>query len=318
MAAAAPAVAPVAAAAVAPVAVAEAAPAQQTMGGGALTGSLIGQYFANKEALLVKQTMRGCIQECFGCEAKSEFHISDFSLEHLDFGWMATVKDTTYEKFPNELYALENSSFFMRCCFRDGRNFDMEVATFNKSSEKGDGGTPLIRYSKPCGFPVMCTIGGYPGCEEYQVTFPCCCKLPNMDALAPDGAVMSNSRYTCDMCLNVPKLMYSEGGKDIYKLRPPVCCGGCCIKCTCKKGGCNLPFYFWDPETGERIGGESEDEHQHPQILKVWSGLKKECCSTADTFAVFYPKGCTPERKAGILGMTFLIDFVVFERQGEK
>jgi hypothetical protein len=52
-------------------------------------------------------------------------------------------------------------------------------------------------------------------------------------------------------------------------------------------------------------------------ILKVWAGLKKECCSTADTFAVFFPPGCTPERKAGLLGTTFLLDFTVFERQHE-
>jgi len=111
--------------------------------------------------------------------------------------------------------------------------------------------------------------------------------------------------------------MYSEGGQDIYKIRPETCCMGCCIVCKCGKGGTPaVPFYFWNPQNpDEKIGAEQGD--QAPQITKVWAGLKKECCSTADNFAVFFPQGCTPERKAGLLGSTMLVDFVFFEgREG--
>lgn len=281
------------------------APKQQDMAAGG--GDLITSIFANKEALLVKQTMRGCIQECLGCEAKSEFHVSAMDFQYLEGAWLKEGASSQQ----NELYALEKSSFLCRCCWRDGRPFNMEVTQYNPQDEKGAGGAPVINFDKPCGFPVICVIGD----GDKKVEFPCCCMLPNVTAKSPDGRVLSNSRYICDACLYVPKLMYSEDGKDIYKLRPQTCCMGCCPSCSCGKNGCRLPFYFWDPETGERIKGG--DDNNEPQILKVWAGMKKECCSTADTFAVFFPRDCTPERKAGILGMTFLIDFTVFERQGE-
>jgi len=76
------------------------------------------------------------------------------------------------------------------------------------------------------------------------------------------------------------------------------------------------PILFLEPTNpDEKIGAEQGD--QAPQITKVWAGLKKECCSTADNFAVFFPQGCTPERKAGLLGSTMLVDFVFFEgREG--
>merc|ERR1712187_841446 len=118
----------------------------------------------------------------------------------------------------------------------------------------------------------------------------------------------------------VPKLEYSEDGMPKYILRPETCCGGCCIACNCcsGKGLVYIPFYFHEPTSGNLIGGKSYDDEKVPQIRKVWAGLKKECCSTADTFAVMFPPDIDPRRKAGLLGLTFLLDFTVFERQQEK
>merc|ERR1740129_174284 len=119
------------------------------------------------------------------------------------------------------------------------------------------------------------------------------------------------------MCLYVPKFKYSEEGKPVYILKPETCCGGCCIACSCCSGkGCvYIPFYFHDPETMVVLGGYNDDA---PQIRKVWAGFKKECCSTADTFVVKCPQGIDAKRKAGLLGMTFLIDFTWFERQQDN
>ena len=36
----------------------------------------VDSMFAMHDALLVKQTMRGCLQECLGCEAKSAFKVA--------------------------------------------------------------------------------------------------------------------------------------------------------------------------------------------------------------------------------------------------
>ena len=65
-------------------------------------------------------------------------------------------------------------------------------------------------------------------------------------------------------------------------------------------------------------GGKVLVANPQPQIRKVWAGLKKECCTTADTFAVFFPRGASARRKAGLLGLTFLLDFTIFERQGQE
>merc|ERR1711972_1119590 len=144
--------------------------------------------------------------------------------------------------------------------------------------------------------------------------------LPNLTTQLPGGAPLgSTSSYICDMGIFVPKLQYAEGGQPVYVLKPETCCGGCCISCNpCSgKGLIYMPFYFHDPQTMDVIGGEYGGK-ETPQIRKLWAGLTKECCSTADTFAVMFPPGIDAARKAGLLGLTFLLDFTVFERQQDK
>mmetsp|Transcript_85085 Transcript_85085/g.150455 ORF Transcript_85085/g.150455 Transcript_85085/m.150455 type:complete len:278 (+) Transcript_85085:69-902(+) len=269
-------------------------PAQQEM------GDLIEPSFGPHSSLLVKQTMRGCIQECFGCEAKSEFKIATLDPTQVN-GYM--LSDAALAA-PDIMYAIEESSFCMRLCCRDGRSFDMWV------SQGGEpGGQRIVKYSKPLGFPLQFQMG--------DTTCPCCCLLPKLEAQTPSGAPIGNeSKYICDINVYVPKLMYSEGGQPVYIIKPQTCCGGCCIKPSCGGKGCLfVPFFFHDPTTGKAIGDYADDA---PQIRKVWAGFKKECCSTADTFTLQFPPGIDAKRKAGLLGMTFLIDFTVFEKQNEK
>lgn len=276
------------------------APAQQAMGA-------IGAAFDKHEALLVKQTMRGCCQECMGCEAKSEFKVSGFDASQLQ-GYK--VSEAAMQA-PDEMYALEQSSFCCRCCWRDGRPFNMAVSTGGEP-----GGTPIVNFVKPCGFPLNFSI---PTKDGGEITCPCCCLLPKIDTVSPTGAALgSESKYICDINLMVPKLQYSEGGQPVYVVKPETCCGGCCIACDmCGGKGCiYIPFYFHEASTMNVVGGGYVDGA--PQIRKVWGGLKKECCSTADTFMVKFPPGCDANRKAGLLGMTFLLDFTVFERQQDN
>lgn len=263
--------------------------------------------FARHEAILVKQTSRGCFWELFGCEARSEFKVSAMTRDDLDPGcYGMKVKEGKMNQ-PNFLYAIEKSSFLARCCWRDGRAWNMAV------SEGGEpGGQPIVNFDKPCGFPLVFEV------PYFHVAFPCCCALPTETTTFPDGEpIGSVSRYKC-VCSFVPELEYSEHGQPVYVLKPETCCGGCCISCnpfTCK--GCGmLPFYFHEPGTMKVVGGEYDGPNT-PQIRKVWSGFAKECCTTADTFAVFYPQGIDANRKAGILGLTFLLDFSIFERQGQ-
>lgn len=274
-----------------------AAPAQEVME----TSSAISKHFDQHDAFVVKQTMRGCIQECMGCEAKSEFKVAPLQWKDVET-WKI---NTSAMEVPNSMYALEKSSFCCRCFWRDGRPFTMEV------SEGSDaGGAPIVQYKKPCGFPLYFDI------DKYQI--PCCCLLPKVETQLPDGTSLgSESAYLCDCCLYVPKFKYSENGEAVYVLKPETCCAGMCIACKCCSGkGCiYVPFYFHEPSTMTVMGGYNADA---PQITKVWAGWKKECCSTADTFVINFPKSIEAKRKAGLLGMTFLIDFVWFERQQDK
>lgn len=268
--------------------------------------SKLDEILADKDGLLVKQTTRGCIQECLGCEAKSEYKISKMEWDMIEYGYKV-VDGGMHEK--DVLYALEESSCCIRFCWRDGRGFNMKV------SEGGEaGGAPVLNYNAPCGFPLFFSIPTNDG----EVTCPCCCLLPNLAAELPNGSPLgASSHYICDQYLFVPKLSYRENGEDVYILRPETCCGGCCLACNLKgKGAIFIPFYFHDPTTMKVVGGEYGGE-ETPQIRKLWAGFKKECCSTADTFAVMFPPGINSTRKAGLLGLTFLLDFSVFERQGQ-
>ena len=276
------------------------APKQVEMDAGS---SSLEAIFGPHEALLVKQTMRGCLQECLGCDAKSEYKVAPFNAQEIDG---IRVSDAAMA-VPDVMYALEQSSCLCRTCNAAGRNFQMHV------SAGGDpGGAPVVYYDKPLSCPAFFQIQS----ENGSADCPCCCCLPSLTPVTPEGQPLGNeSRYHCDACLFVPKFTYHEGGDDaLYLLKPETCCGGACVACDCcsGKGLVYIPFYFHDPKSEEIIGGKYDDPNT-PQIRKVWAGFKKECCSTADTFAVIFPPGSSPARKAGLLGMTFLIDFVFFE-----
>lgn len=279
-----------------------AAPPQEVM---VDPNSKVETFFGGElEGLLVKQTMRGCIQECLGCEAKSEFKVSKMQYDWMD-GYKVKEEAMGQE---DVMYALEKSSCCCRLCWRDGRPFNMKVSG---GGEKG--GPDIVQFEKPCSFPLYFSVPTKDG----SIDCPCCCWLPKLNTQHPNGTSLgSTSQYICDQNLLVPKLKYSENGEAVYILKPQTCCGGCCIACSCfsGKGGIFIPFYFHDPKTGDVIGGNYDDART-PQIRKLWAGIKKECCSTADTFAVMFPADCSANRKAGLLGLTFLLDFTVFERQ---
>jgi hypothetical protein len=48
-------------------------------------------------------------------------------------------------------------------------------------------------------------------------------------------------------------------GAKVYDIKPPTCCGGCCVNvCDSKHGGmcsCRIPFYIYNPG---QIGDNSE------------------------------------------------------------
>mmetsp|Transcript_5983 Transcript_5983/g.22705 ORF Transcript_5983/g.22705 Transcript_5983/m.22705 type:complete len:273 (+) Transcript_5983:100-918(+) len=190
-------------------------PEQKTMG-----GDKVQQLFGDKNGLLVKQTRRGCRQECLGCEAKSEYKISamEWNLIYDDYKVSEEGKQQQ-----DIMYALEKSNYCCRRCWRDGRPFNMKV------SEGGQpGGAEVLQYIKPCSFPLYFSIPTQNG----SIDCPCCCLLPKLSTSSANGTPLENqSKYICDINLAVPKLQYLEKGNPVYILKPETCCGGCCIVC---------------------------------------------------------------------------------------
>jgi len=274
------------------------APVQQDMSAGANMGTSIAANF-DFEGLTVKQTMKGCFREACGCEDTSEYKISDFDFSMVNEG--AILKEGMQTK-PNYMYALEQSSFIQRLCWAGGRAMTINVTT---GGDKG--GELIVKYTKPCGCPVCITIPTGKG----DVDCPCCFMLPELTAVTPTEQVLGTSKYLCDAFLLVPKFGYFEENQMVYYVAPETCCGGCCMMCKCGTKAIYVPFLIRNPETKEPLADPKAQDC--PSIQKLWSGMKKECCSDADNFAIKFPKGITPERKAGLLGMNFLIDAVYFE-----
>jgi hypothetical protein len=211
------------------------------------------------------------------------------------------------------MYVLEESGFCCRCCWQEGRPMEVNVSAGGEA-----GGQKLMSFSKgtTCQLCVNVPVivpdsdGGITCC---WVDVPMCCMLPYFDTRSASGEIFSRSTYVCDICLLIPKYDYYEGDKHIYRIRPPPCnpCF-CCIQCRCCSGRLGIPFFFHDPETGKMIG-EELPEINRPQVAKMFTGLAKECCTTADNFAILFPEGCSNERKAGLIGLTMLIDLTWFE-----
>jgi uncharacterized protein YxjI len=61
-----------------------------------------------------------------------------------------------------------------------------------------------------------------------------------------------------------------------------------------------------------------KDEQEVGKITKRWSGLLKEAFTAADNFGMVVPKDLDLNLKALLLGAVFLIDFVHFEKRGNR
>jgi len=250
--------------------------------------------------LLVKQTPRGWLQELFGCQARTEYKISrlDDNFESVLSGVPGSVFFREAEqKYPNQLYSLEESNACMRIFLREGRPMVVKVSTGSE-----EGGSPVVEYHKPCGLSAGA-----------------CCMLPEFTTKLPDGTEINAMKVKFKCCTPVPEFSYQEPvGKEVYNIHPPKCCGGFCIKFECGKGKCGtLPFYFWDPATGEQIFNKADEEFP-PQIRMLRTSMAKACCTQANNYAIKFPKDATPEQKAGLLGLTFLVDTAFFEKQKDS
>jgi len=283
----------------APMPVANAVPLTMTME--RVLGSL--------DVVSVQQTPRGCIQECLGCSAKSEYRL--YGGMRQDFHTAIFPGKRFEGSDPEQIgHMLEESPFCPDRCFWGGmRKFKMPITVPDQNGET------MMMLEKQFSFPTHCIIH-----LDDDIVIPCCCNLPTLKVFTPDGTYVGKTKYACDMCLWVDKFQtYNENGDVQYLIRPDTCCLGCCPVCNCgggKGGSClYLPYYIRDPTSKEKVKGGPGANGEYAQVRKVWTGLKKECCTSADNFFVIFPEGASTALKGALLGSTILIDSAVYEEK---
>jgi len=123
--------------------------------------------------------------------------------------------------------------------------------------------------------------------------FPCC--LQELEVHSPPGTIIGYVEQ--EWSIFYPKFVIKdESGEPIMKLDGPFCGCECCS---------DVDFVVTSASDGGEIG----------KISKQWSGLGKEVFTDADNFGISFPLDLDVKVKATLLGATFLIDFMYFEKQ---
>ena len=128
--------------------------------------------------------------------------------------------------------------------------------------------------------------------------FPCC--LQAISVQSPPGSVVGSVEQNWSIW--IPKYnIKDETGQTVYYIEGPWCTRSCCC------GNVDFKIYEGDDDSKE-VG----------RISKQWSGLAKEYFTDADNFGIVFPAGANAKMKATLLGACMLIDFMFFEKEGNK
>jgi len=126
--------------------------------------------------------------------------------------------------------------------------------------------------------------------------FPCC--LQELEVHSPPGTIIGTVEQ--QWSIFYPKfIVKDERGEPILKLEGPFCGCECCS---------DVDFVVTSVANDQEIG----------KISKQWSGLGKEVFTDADNFGISFPMDLDVKVKATLLGATFLIDFMYFEKQQQN
>lgn len=258
-------------------------PLQQTM-----AAAPLGRYF-EESGIFIKQDQRGCIPEILGCSAPVEYKVSKVA-EDWDEILSAGVMQEADSGFPFEIFALEDSNCFTQNCLRDNRPTVLRVKT-----EKVEG-SPLVEYHKPCSLPRGC-----------------CFMQPEFTTKLPNGTVLNRSKMVWNCWRCYPQATFEDPvGVEKFVVHPPLFFGCCMIPMCGPKKCFTVAFNFYDPVTGDQI---EPNKKYPPGIRMVRQGAYNACWTTANDFAVNFPSDLNAEQKAGLMGLTLLLDMTLFEGQ---
>lgn len=239
----------------------------------------IDQFFGQSKEMSVRQTRKGWIQECFGCEAADEFK------------WF----DTTDGRNDQFATSLEDSKCCTRMCCGGCHEFNMVA------KEEGTG-AEILSMNRPW----ACNAGP---CK-------CCCyqKMTYSYQGKPLGS-MEEGFYCCVPRMQIK----DATGNPIYKIHAPTCCFGTCVNiCAegnpcCGKGCCRIPFHIFpasqeDTDNGAPYVGK---------VVKVPKSLAVEMFTDSEAFDITFPDDATNVQKALIAGSAILINANFFEDEAQ-
>ncbi|XP_052860255.1 phospholipid scramblase 2 isoform X2 [Anopheles cruzii] len=125
--------------------------------------------------------------------------------------------------------------------------------------------------------------------------FPCC--LQTMEVTAPPGNVIGYVEQ--DWSILTPQFsIKDQNGETVLKISGPFCTFSICG---------DVEFEVLSTN-GTQVG----------KISKQWSGLGRELFTDADHFGINFPMDLDVRVKATLLGALFLIDYMFFEKSGNK
>jgi len=143
----------------------------------------------------------------------------------------------------------------------------------------------------------------------------CCCYQEIL--VTSDGEELGKAYETCYYC--VPQYNVADHtGKDVYKIHPPLCCGGMCMNCCtegnpcCGKGCCKVPFWIFP------IDGGSDEEDKIGKILKKPKSLMTEIFTDAVALDIDFPSDSTPALKGLLTASALLLNSNYFEKQDDN
>ncbi|XP_049315403.1 phospholipid scramblase 2 isoform X3 [Bactrocera dorsalis] len=125
--------------------------------------------------------------------------------------------------------------------------------------------------------------------------FPCC--LQTMEVSAPPGNVIGTIEQEWSICSPSFRIK-NHIGDTVLRIEGPICTFSMC-------GDVEFKVVSL---TGEAVG----------KISKQWSGLAREIFTDADFFGITFPMDLDVRMKAVLLGATFLIDAMFFEKQANN
>ncbi|XP_064552327.1 phospholipid scramblase 2 isoform X3 [Drosophila montana] len=125
--------------------------------------------------------------------------------------------------------------------------------------------------------------------------FPCC--LQTMEVSAPPGNIIGTIEQEWSICSPSFRIL-NHIGDTVLRIEGPFCTFSLCG---------DVEFNVVSL-TGEKVG----------KISKQWSGMAREIFTDADFFGITFPLDLDVRMKAVLLGATFLIDAMFFEKSGNR